>query len=240
VTHRSISKLVVAAPLLLALVFASQSSAATYVPPAQTVPVYLNVFCAAPTSCPLPLHAVDAQVRQLNQDYAGTGFSFLAAATFFRAAPQFASGITPGSPAERAMKSTYNAQTVFSGEIPDYATGYTALNVYITGLGPGLTGWATFPTAFTPPPAAVSQDGIVISAGSVGPEQETLSREVAYWLGLPVDGCWQLPDAFQLSGWQLDALLFNTTNETCEPTFTTAELIYLHARYSQRSAVPSS
>jgi len=238
--RRSIRKLVVAAPLVLALVFASQSSAATYVPPSQTVPVYLNVFCATQISCPLTLQAVNAQVRQLDQDYAGTGFSFVAADTYFRVAPQFASGLTPGSSAEQAMKSTYNAQTVLSGLIPDYATGYSALNLYISGLGGDLTGWATFPTLFTPTPTAVSQDGIVIAAGSVGPGQETLSREVAYWLGLPVDGCSQLPDAFKLSGFQFSALLLSTVNASCTATFTTAELIYMHARYSQRVAVPTS
>jgi len=77
---------------------------------------------------------------------------------------------------------------------PNGATGYSALNVYITGLGHGLTGYATFPTLLRPTPAAVSQDGVVVDEGSVGNGQETLSREVAYWFGLPVSGCGQFPD----------------------------------------------
>ena len=122
---------------------------------------------------------------------------------------------------------------------PNGATGYSALNVYITGLGHGLTGYATFPTLLRPTPAAVSQDGVVVDEGSVGNGQETLSREVAYWFGLPVSGCGQFPDFLAFSGWQLTALLFNTTKETRAPAFTPTELSYMQARYSQSAAVPN-
>lgn len=127
---------------------------------------------------------VAAQVAVLNASYAGatgggaaaTPFRFVLRATTRTVQPAWGD-LAPGSPAERAAKTALRQG--------DEGT----LNVYLSGLGGGLLGYASFPQqggASKP-----WRDGVVVlnesvPGGAAAPydEGDTLPHEVGHWLGL--------------------------------------------------------
>ena len=138
-----------------------------------TIKVYWHTITNGSTG-QLPASQIDSQMKVLNDAYAGSGFSFTLAGTTVTDNAAWYQGITPGSTAEKQMKSTLRQGT------------NADLNIYSANLGDDLLGWATFPKK-----KVSSTDGVVIldeslPGGSAKPydEGDTATHEVGHWLGL--------------------------------------------------------
>ncbi|MCW2636859.1 MAG: zinc metalloprotease [Blastococcus sp.] len=130
---------------------------------------------------------IAAQVRVLNNAFAGTGAAAISGNTPFRYSY---------SPAE----TTWTVNGTWSRMQPDTAAeaaakkalhtgGPSTLNLYVANIGGGLLGWATFPKAYYG--SQLYQDGVVMLDESMPGgnavnynEGDTATHEVGHWLGL--------------------------------------------------------
>lgn len=151
-----------------------------------TVPTVVHVIAKGPTAADGQLTdaQVAAQMKVLNDGFAGRG-GRQAAVTPFRFA---LTGVTrttdaawyellPGSSAEREAKTALRQG------------GKETLNIYLSGLGGGLLGYAYFPQQGGS--SKPWQDGVVVLNESIPggsatnyDEGDTLPHEVGHWLGL--------------------------------------------------------
>ncbi|WP_415645062.1 zinc metalloprotease [Stackebrandtia soli] len=146
-----------------------------------TIPVVFHVIMENDTRAGgnLPDSMIDAQIRVLNEAYAGatggpdSGFRFELVKTTRTVNPAWY-GVGYGSAEERQMKSALREG------------GNDTLNVYAANIGDGLLGWATFPQR-----NASSTDGVVIlnesmPTGSAAPYNlgDTATHEVGHWMNL--------------------------------------------------------
>jgi hypothetical protein len=119
----------------------------------------------------VPLEQLKAQIRVLNEAYAGTGFTFN-----LRSVDRTKNDKWYRGGAEKEMKTALH-----KGDQND-------LNFYTANLGGGLLGWATFPWEQKARP---EMDGIVVHfkslPGGSFPEfnlGDTATHEVGHWMGL--------------------------------------------------------
>jgi hypothetical protein len=137
-----------------------------------TIKVYFHTITSGKAGAISPT-AITKQIDVLNAAYAGSGFSFvLAGSTVADNASWYT--VTPGSRAERDMKSSLHQGTKAD------------LNLYAANIGQNLLGWATFPKSKT-----TNQDGVVLLNQSLPGgtaknynQGDTATHEVGHWLGL--------------------------------------------------------
>jgi hypothetical protein len=142
------------------------------------IPTYFHVINSGPTAADgnVPDSQIQAQMRVLNQNFAGTGFSFsLAGVDRTTNAEWYAMA---HSRVEREAK-----DALHRGDD-------TALNLYTADIDEslGLLGWAYYPKDVRGRPTI---DGVVLAAGSLPggdienyDQGKTATHEVGHWLGL--------------------------------------------------------
>jgi hypothetical protein len=138
------------------------------------IPVVFHLI-TAPGQDPVADARVEAQLRELNRAFAGAGYRFELAGVVRREEPEWL-GMTPGSAKER------NARRVLARDPA------RVLNIYVTRLGEGHGGWASYPWSA---PEGDEVHGVVLDVSALpggAPAAETgpaAVHLVAHYLGLP-------------------------------------------------------
>ncbi len=139
-----------------------------------TIPIAFHVItCGAQGT--VPQSEIDAQVREINKAYRGTGFSFTLATVDRTDNCQWFSQLTsPGT--EKKVKQALAVDPAHT------------LNVYTANLGHNLLGWSYFPQSF---PEDSYMHGVVMHYGTLPGEAlapynlgGTLDHEAGHYLGL--------------------------------------------------------
>jgi hypothetical protein len=192
--------------------------------PRVTVDVHVHVITKTDGTGGVTRAQIKRQLRVLNRGFAGAT-DRKAAATLFR--------FRVASIDYTKNDDWYDWTLPDSEENPDtddseakaalHRGGLDDLNIYITGLGDGLLGYATFPTETT-----VVEDGVVLlneslPGGNAEPYNlgDTATHEVGHWLGLYhtfENGCTAPGDYVPDTPYQLDdenIFFCNEADDTC-------------------------
>jgi len=162
--------------------FAEHKVAAKANVAAATVSVYFHVIYSSTSLSGgyVPDSQIANQITVLNQDYAGSGFTFVLAGTTRTLNSAWFTGVGPDSSSQTTMKNQLRQG------------GAAALNVYTVGFqsgsGAGLLGYSTFPSSYA---SAPKDDGVVMLYSSVPGGStanynlgRTLTHEAGHWFGL--------------------------------------------------------
>ncbi len=170
--------------------------------PAMIIRLKFNIFRNDDGSNPAATQAdVDAQVVQLNSDYAPAGIQFEYTTEFINNSTyRFFSEFE-----EAGMKNTY-------ADKPD-----EQLNVYVVSVNAGWIGVGTFPWDNV---ALGNMGGTIIHDGTFGAGQKTITHEIGHCLGLwhthhGVDEVAQCGPCYEAAGGASDG---NTTGDLCADT----------------------
>ncbi|QRV87840.1 extracellular metalloprotease [Ceratobasidium sp. AG-Ba] len=149
---------------------------------AATIPVYFHVIYSSTSLSGgyVPDSQIANQITVLNQDYAGTGYTFSLAGTTRTLNSNWFNQVGPDSSLQTTMKNQLRQG------------GANALNVYTVGFksgsGAGLLGYSTFPSDYASNP---KDDGVVMLYSSVPGGSttnynlgRTLTHEAGHWVGL--------------------------------------------------------
>ncbi|RIL09355.1 MAG: hypothetical protein DCC75_06695, partial [Proteobacteria bacterium] len=143
---------------------------------ASVIPVYFNIIQDSSLSNPASEDQISAQMDVLNQAYSGSGYSFALAGIQTVVDESWAIDLLAGSAEASEMKSTLRVGDAQS------------LNIYLTGLGGSLLGYATFPWdyAFNPGDDGIVMLSTTLPGGSAFRYDlgNTAVHEVGHWLGL--------------------------------------------------------
>lgn len=147
----------------------------------RVIPVYVHrIYKTGAASENATTAQITRQIAILNAAFAGSTFSFtLISTTNTTNATWYTAGLTSSgyeSAAVKAMKTKLRKG------------GSNALNIYLSKIGGGLLGWATFPSSYASNP---KYDGVValyttLPGGTAVPYHlgDTGTHEVGHWLGL--------------------------------------------------------
>ncbi|QRV72973.1 extracellular metalloprotease [Ceratobasidium sp. AG-Ba] len=149
---------------------------------AATIPVYFHVIYSSTSLSGgyVPDSQIANQITVLNQDYAGSGYTFSLAGTTRTLNSNWFKQVGPDSSLQTTMKNQLRQG------------GANALNVYTVGFtsgsGAGLLGYSTFPSDYASNP---KDDGVVMLYSSVPGGStanynlgRTLTHEAGHWVGL--------------------------------------------------------
>jgi hypothetical protein len=177
-----------------------------------TIPVYVHVINKGTgiSNGDVPQTAIEQQLLWLNDAFRTSPFVFSLVSvdrttnsTWFTA--------QPGGAAENQMKSALRKG------------GKNALNLYTTGLGGGLLGYATFPWSYASNPTA---DGVMLlystlPGGTAAPynEGDNAVHEVGHWLGLlHIEGCTGSDSVSDTPGYSSSSQTCTDGQDTCPGT----------------------
>jgi len=168
---------------------AGTSAAAVLPAGSVTIPTVFHVISAkALTAAQKSRRAsmIAAQVKVLNDAYAGIGAASISGDTPFRFSYNPAATTWTVNSAWSTMQPGTTAETAAKKAL--HSGGASTLNLYLANIGGGLLGWATFPQSYSTQP---SMDGVVIldesmPGGTTASYNagDTATHEIGHWLGL--------------------------------------------------------
>jgi len=144
---------------------------------ANAVKVIITVICAT-TGCPVTQTQVNNQMAQVQQDFAGTNFTFILSNTYFRTDNTYAT-IPAYSNNNQWYTAIQNMKNIYA------QTPTTHLNFFITRQAQGsqgtLLGMGTFPWDAA---ADRNTGGLWMNANFIGSGYKTAAHEIGHCIGL--------------------------------------------------------
>jgi hypothetical protein len=143
------------------------------------IPLYITVICQTATTCPFNEARVNAQIQQVNQDFSGTGISFVISTTRFVTDAQYFE-IDAYS---QFNNNWYNQIIALKNKYAFLPNNF--LNCFVTrqksGTSGTLLGIGTFPWDTA---SNTNTGGLWMNANYVGAGYKTFAHEIGHCVGL--------------------------------------------------------